>query len=108
MATGLWEMALASEVGLRVEGDSIPVLPACRDFCEKLGIDALGLIASGCLLAAVPAGQAQSLVEHAQTADIAAAAIATAVPADEGLKIHRANHWTPLPRFDQDELTRAL
>ena len=108
LATGLWEMALASQVGLRVEGDSIPLLAHCRDFCEKLGIDPLGLIASGCLLCAVGHGRAQDLVEQAHNAGLTAAAIGTAVPESAGLKLRRAGRWERLPRYDQDELTRVL
>ncbi len=108
LATGLWELALASEVGLRVRSEDIPLLPATRDFCQKLGIDPLGLIASGCLLAAVSADQAQALVEQAATQGIPAATIATTVPASEGLQIRRTGHYQPLPRYDQDELTKVL
>ena len=108
LATGLGELALASKVGLRVEGDSIPVLGVGRDFCEKLGIDPLGLIASGCLLAALPAEQAQQLLAQAAEQHIPAAVIATVVPESEGLQIHHAGRWHPLPRYDQDELTKVL
>lgn len=108
LATGLWELALASEVGLQVRSEDIRLLPATQDFCDKLGIDPLGLIASGCLLAALPPDEAQNLVQQATAQDIPAATIAVVVPESEGVQIHRAGHWQPLPRYDQDELTKVL
>jgi len=50
LATGLLEVALAAQVGLRLRREAIPVLPECRAACEALGLDPLGLIASGALI----------------------------------------------------------
>ena len=55
LATALWELALASDVGLLVDAASIPVLQAARPLCAHFGIDPLGTIASGALLVAVAA-----------------------------------------------------
>ena len=62
VATALLEMATAAGVGLTIDGDRIPVVPECAEVCAALGLDPLGLIASGALLAAVapedaPAGR---------------------------------------------------
>ena len=53
VATALLEMATAAGVGLTIDGDRIPVVPECAEVCAALGLDPLGLIASGALLAAV-------------------------------------------------------
>jgi len=107
VATGLWEMATASEVGLRVEAEAIALVPLGERFCTALGIDPLGLIASGCLLVAVPQAESDKLVAAAAKADISAAIIATALSASAGLTIATAGQTHPLPRYDQDELTRV-
>ena len=54
LATGLWELAQAAHVGLCIDGDAIPILPECRTLCKALGLDPLGLIASGALVLACP------------------------------------------------------
>ena len=108
IATGLGEIAMGSEVGLHVEGEAIALVPLGERFCAALGIDPLGLIASGCLLVAVPEAESDKLVAAAAKADIPAAIIATAAPPSEGLTLTTAGHTHPLPRYDQDELTRVV
>ena len=108
VATGLWEMATASEVGLHVDGEAIALVPLGERFCAALGLDPLGLIASGCLLVAVPEAESDQLVAAATQADIPAAIIATALPASAGLTITTAGQTHPLPRYDQDELTKVV
>jgi len=108
VATGLWEMAMASEVGLRVDAEAIELAPLGARFCATLRIDPLGLIASGCLLVAVTEEESQQLVAAAAQADVPAAIIATALPASAGLTLTTAGQTHPLPRYDQDELTRVV
>ena len=72
LATGLLEMASASGLGLRVDAARIPVLPECRMLCDALGLDPMGLIASGSLLAAVPPDRAAGLIDALGDAGIEA------------------------------------
>ncbi|MBA1336659.1 MAG: AIR Synthase, TMP kinase, hydrogenase maturation protein HypE superfamily [Firmicutes bacterium] len=46
----LWEIAEASDVGLRVFRDRIPLKRETRIICEELGLDPLKLISSGCMI----------------------------------------------------------
>jgi hydrogenase expression/formation protein HypE len=50
---GLVEIALASEAGVRVELDAIPVRPEVRAVCDHVGIDPYISISEGTLLATV-------------------------------------------------------
>src|SRR2546426_9665656 len=50
---GLWEMAEASNLGIEVWAEKIPVAPATRVICLTLGLDPLKLMSSGTLLLAV-------------------------------------------------------
>ncbi len=52
--TGVWELAEASGCGVRLDCDAVPVLEETRAICRVLGLDPLGLIGSGALLAATP------------------------------------------------------
>jgi hydrogenase maturation factor len=108
LATGLWEMAQAGGVGIEVGLDRIPRLPLCERFCALLGLEPLGLIASGTLLAAVDAADATRAVEVCSEAGIPCAEI--------GIVTDRAGEVgavTPegrrgLSRFDQDEVARVV
>ncbi len=100
LATGLWEMAGASGVAIEVDLERAPVLPLARRFCVALGIDWRGLIASGCLLAAVAPGAGEQVLCPAAQAGIPAARIGTASKA--------AHPNVPgVPLFEQDEITRV-
>ena len=106
VATGLLEMATAAGVGLAVYGDRIPIVPECAEVCRALGLDPLGLIASGSLLAAVAPQDGPHVVAALAKAGIAAAEIGRATDAGEGLKLSGPDGGRDLPRFDRDELAR--
>ncbi|MBN1581465.1 MAG: AIR synthase family protein [Anaerolineae bacterium] len=106
IATGLWELALASNVGLDVDAEAIPILDETRQLCRHFALDPLGLIASGALLIAVAENNAPAVCKVLQGIDIPVTPIAHAVPADRGLTLCTSDGLQPLPRFDQDEIAR--
>lgn len=108
LATGLWEMAEASGIGLRVESERIPVLPEGRRLCEEYGLDPLGLIASGSLVAAVAAEDAAQAIEACARMGVACAQIGSATEAASGVILLEAGRSREMPRYDQDEITRVL
>jgi hydrogenase maturation factor len=108
LATGLWELADAADVGLSVEQEAIPVLPETATFCEALGLNPLGLIASGSLLLAVPPDDADEIETALEAEDIAAARIGQVVEREEGVTLRGPEGSRALPRFDQDEITRLF
>ena len=108
IATGLWEMAEAAGVGLRIDEPAIPIAPEARDICDAFDLNPLGLIASGSLLIGCAARDADAVVRALDEAAIVASVIGQAVPASEGVTLVAGTETSPLPRFDQDELTRVL
>ena len=108
LATGLLEMATGANVGLLVEGQRIPILPECHSFCRALGLDPLGLIASGALLMAVEPQHTATLIEALSQQNIAASEIGQVTPPEEGLKLRTVDGVRDLPVFDRDELARFL
>jgi len=108
IATALWELALASDVGLRVEAEAIPVFETARPLCDHFGIDPLGLIASGALLIAVAPEDEGRVVEACTDAGVACARIATALDPSRGVRLLREGKESTLPRFDQDEIVKAF
>lgn len=99
LATALQEVAEASGHGLRVDFGSVLILPECAIICAALGLDPLGLLASGALLATVAPDHAALAIERLHAARLPAAVIGSVVPAAEG---------QTLPSFARDELARFL
>jgi hydrogenase maturation factor len=108
LATGLWELAEAGGVGLTVERERIPILPETEALCQRLDLNPLGLIASGALLLAVPPNDAQAILEALRAEDINAAAIGQVVEREHGVTLRVGAEEQPMPRFDQDEITRLF
>jgi hydrogenase expression/formation protein HypE len=109
LATGLWELAEAAGTGLAIDEERLPVLPECRAICEHLGLDPLGLIASGCLLIAAEPARADGIVGRLRGDGIAATMIGEAVPADRGCSLRAADgSLRELPRFARDEIARLF
>jgi hydrogenase maturation factor len=109
VATGLWELAQASGLGITVYEEQIPVLPECAVLARHFGLDPLGLLASGSLLIAAEPDRAAGIVERLQAAGIPAAAIGQMVPAEEVCTIRRAGQPPrPLPTFPRDEIVRLF
>ena len=106
LATGLLEMAAASGLGLSVDAARIPVLPECRELCGALGLDPMGLIASGALLVAVDPGDAPAVVGALKAGGIDATVIGRADAGAGGVRMRSAGRVGPMPVFERDELAR--
>ena len=108
LATGLSEVARSAGVGLAVEEGSVPVLPVCRQVCEALGLDPLGLLASGALLITLPPENVPALVSALEGESIDAYEIGHVTDPDEGVSMisTTAHELVPLPAFQRDELAR--
>jgi hydrogenase expression/formation protein HypE len=101
LATALQELAEAAGVGLRIDWSAVTILPECAASCAVLGLDPLGLLASGALLATLDAREAAGALARLQAAGIPAAVIGEVVPpGDAGT--------SRLPAFPRDELARYL
>jgi len=106
LAGGLLEIATAANVGIAIDRDRLPVLPECQAVCDALGLDPLGLIASGALLATVDRNEAAALVSALQDEGIAAFEIGVVTDANQGLTMTTGDAVEALPRFERDELAR--
>ena len=106
--TGLREVAYASGMGIAVEQSSIPVLPECEEICRALGIDPMGLLASGCLLITLPAAQAPALLRALDESEIFSCEVGQVISPEEGLVMVGYEGEVPLPEFSRDELARYI
>ncbi len=108
LATALREICEAAQAGIVVESATLPLLAECEAVCAALGLDPLGLIASGALLATVASGEAQPLVAALEREGIPARVIGRVTDRAEGMHLRTAHGERELPTFERDELARFL
>jgi hydrogenase maturation factor len=108
LATGLLELSLAARVGLRIQQEAIPILPECQALCQAVGLDPLGVIASGSLLVTCPVEDADRLVAAWDAQGIEGRVIGRVTPREAGCRLVRSEGEVPLPRFARDEVARLF
>jgi hydrogenase maturation factor len=108
LSTGLGEIASAARVGILLEENKVPVLAECKAICDSLGLNPLGLLASGALIITLPGSETAKLLEALDEVGINANIIGKVVGAEEGLKMHTTRGTQELPQFERDELARFL
>ena len=106
LITALREVAKASGLGVAIEEGSIPVLPECQTICHALGLDPLGLLASGALLITLNAGDVPTLLVALSQEGITGWEIGQMLAPEEGLIMIGYQGEVPLPEFGRDELAR--
>lgn len=106
IATGILELALAAGLGVEIDLDAISIPPVGQKLCAEFGLDPLGLIASGALLATCAEATAQAILEAWQQLGRPGAVIGrlTADPARRHAT--RAGKPVDFPTFQVDELAR--
>lgn len=103
LATALRELAAASRCGLVIRREDITILPECEVICGALGIDPLGLIASGSLIITASPGSAERLIGAFDACAMPARVIGEVVGAERGLEFLGGG---ALPEFERDEIAR--
>lgn len=114
VATALRELAGVLGRDLEIDVSSIPVARPTEEICTALGLDPLGLIGSGALLALVKSREGNAVVDSLADAGIAATVIGTA-PADGKAstaggraELRSSDEERTIPVFHRDELARVL
>ncbi len=105
VATGLHELAEAGGVGIMVNTSAILIHDETARLCEMFGVNPLGVISSGALLIAAADDAADGVRRAVEAHGADCAAIArTTERAGEVID----QHGVKLPRFDSDEISKAL
>lgn len=105
LATAIREIAAPVKLGASLTGDRIPVLPETVAVCNALGLDSLGLLASGSLLLAARPELATDVRVAIGAAGIPVAEIGV-LTEDGEFTITRNGAREPLPDFAVDEIAR--
>jgi len=108
LATGLHELAAAAGMGMLVEMEKITIFPETEILCQKLKLDPLGLLASGALLIAVAAGEAEKVIRALKAEGISASVIGKIWEREKGVKLVKEGRVKDMPSFDRDEVARLF
>lgn len=108
VATGAREIAAASELGVVMNRDLVPLLRETRAITAHYNIDPLGMLSSGTLLAAVSADRVDDVLAHVAGADFEVAVIGKLTAPASGFRLIENNRTVELPSFQTDEVTRAM
>jgi hydrogenase maturation factor len=110
VATALNEMALAAQVDLLIDLRAVPIYPETQALCEYFGLDPWGVIASGSLLLAVEAAEADRVVEALHRNQIEATMIGRVVDRNDRpiVLAEAGDHHEPLRAFERDEIAKLF
>ena len=108
IVTALREIAMASDLGVVFEAESTPVLPECETICAALGVDPMGLLGSGALLATMPAIDAPRALRALDAIGVNGWEIGQMIGKEDGMWLIDRTGERPLPEFSRDELARYL
>ena len=78
LLNGLWEMSQACGLALHIDTETIFIYQHTRRLCQSLGLDPLGLLASGALVIACAPRRVKNLCKRLDKADILNAVIGRA------------------------------
>jgi hydrogenase expression/formation protein HypE len=107
LAAALWELAQASGRCLTFEPAAVPVPPLARRICEAFQLDPLATIASGALLLAAPAADAEDICQALERAHIPCAVIGRVEAGPAGVWQQTSGGRHPLAWPERDEITRV-
>ncbi|MCY3692640.1 MAG: AIR synthase family protein [Chloroflexota bacterium] len=108
IVTALREVATASNLGVVFEAESTPVLPECAAICEALGVNPIGLLGSGALLATMPAIDAPRALRALDSVGVNGWEIGQMIEEADGMWLIDRTGEHMLPEFIRDELARYL
>jgi hydrogenase expression/formation protein HypE len=108
LATGLYEIARASSVGMLIDENNIDLLPHAKRLCGEYDLDPLGTITSGSLVVAADSENANKVLRAYRENGVRASMIGTVKEEAFGLKIIRDGALAELKWSEKDEITRIF
>ena len=108
LATAVRELATVSGTGAEIDATAVPILPETLAVADALGLDPLGMLASGSLLIAAGPDAASRIVRDVEAAGISIRIVGllTTAPGDFSLVSNGTRR--DLPEFAVDEVARLL
>jgi hydrogenase expression/formation protein HypE len=108
IATGIFEMATASNLGVEIYEEKIPISQETIELCRHFGVDPLGIFASGSLLIAVSPTASEELRSSLRREGIPSSDIGRMVSKEKGMTLIKESRKLALPVYHQDELSKIF
>lgn len=109
LANGLYEMAIASDVKIRIDEKCIPIYEESQIFCSLFGIDPMGIIASGALLISASPVGANRILEEAHLKGIKVVKIGDVYSGGPpSVNKITSKGLEPIPFFERDEILKVF
>ena len=108
VATGLIELAQASDVGMEIDAHALFVAKESRRLCGEYDLDPLGVISSGALIIGCESDSTAAILEALQEAGIRADLIGVVREQEFGVMLKRSGELQEMPVFAADEITRLF
>ena len=108
VSVGLYEVAIASDKGMLIDGEEIIIGKETEALCEFFRIDPLGLLGSGALLLTISSRRAERYVDALSEEGVKAAIIGEVKKKAHGLKISKKGKKAALRYSQKDEILKVL
>ncbi|MBI5559887.1 MAG: hydrogenase expression/formation protein [Deltaproteobacteria bacterium] len=108
LSMGLFELALASGVGMVVEKDKVIFIPESLKLLEYFGLDPMGAIASGALLLTVHPDDTGKITRALGKVGIKSGRIGTVTGKSRGVRIIEDGKTKTLKVYQRDEITKIF
>ena len=102
------DLVAPAGLGVRVIREHIPVFPETDTICRALALDPMKLLASGALLIAVAADEADSVLTAIEATAVPVVVIGEVRPSSEGITIMTNGTVERLTPAVRDEIARAF
>jgi len=108
LATGVRELALAAGCGATIDRDAVPIRPETAAIAGALGLNPLGMLASGSLLAAADPEAVERLISISGTLGFHLTPIGEVTERGSRFVLRANGIEQELPVYQSDETTRVL
>jgi hydrogenase expression/formation protein HypE len=108
LASAARELATVSGAGVEIDAVAVPILAETRAVADALGIDPLGMLASGSLLIAARPEGVPTIVHDIEAAGIPVSAVGRLTDDPQEASLISDGSRRPLPEFAVDEVARLL
>lgn len=108
LASAVREIGLAAGCGAVIELEAVPITPETRAIASALGLDPLGMLASGSLLAAADPQAVDGLVAAGAAEGVEVTPIGTLTDEPGRFRLRGPEGEVDLPAYATDEVARAL
>jgi hydrogenase expression/formation protein HypE len=108
LASAVRELAMVSGAGVEIDAEAVPILAETRAIADALGVDPMGILASGSLLIATRPEGVPTIVHDIEAAGIPVRVVGRLTDDPQEASLISGGKRRPLPEFEVDEVARLL